>query len=127
LHDLYCALEEWWIGDLQSFFLKSPSAFNLQALEECTLLVCTKTEFETAMQVVPKLEEFYKQKTQIAYTTTQKSIFERSETAEERYLKLLEASPEIVRRVPQHYLASFLGIKPQSLSRIRKKILKRSI
>ena len=123
---IYFAIEDWWVADLQSFFLNIPSMFNLQALEDCELLVSTKTEFEKAFEVVPAFEKFYKIKTQIAYTKTQKSVVEKSETAEDRYLKLLTSSPEIVQRVPQHYLASYLGIKPQSLSRIRKKIIQKN-
>jgi CRP/FNR family transcriptional regulator, anaerobic regulatory protein len=44
-------------------------------------------------------------------------------SAEQRYLKLMEQNPQIIQRVPQYYVASFLGVEPQSLSRIRKKII----
>ena len=120
---IYFAVEDWWVADLQSFFLHIPSMFSLQALENCDLLVSTKTQFENAFEAVPVFEKFYRLKTQTAYTKTQKSVIEKTETAEERYIKLLDTSPSILQRVPQHYLASYLGIKPQSLSRIRKKIL----
>jgi CRP-like cAMP-binding protein len=122
---LYFALEDWWVADLQSFFLRIPTMFNLQALESCQLLVSTKTEFEEAFAAVPKFEKFYRIKTQKAYTSTQKSVVEKVETAESRYQKILETFPSILNRVPQHYLASYLGIKPQSLSRIRKKLTAR--
>lgn len=122
---IYFALEDWWVADLQSLFLQIPSQFNLQALENCELLVSTKMEFEKAFEVVPAFEKFYRLKTQAAYTKTQQAVAEKSETAEDRYIKLLKTSPSLLQRVPQHYLASYLGIKPQSLSRIRKKILKR--
>jgi len=46
-----------------------------------------------------------------------------SESAEERYLKLIKTNPQIIQSVPQHYITSYLGIKPQSLSRIRKQII----
>ncbi len=120
---IYFALEDWWVADLQSFFLQIPSQFNLQALEDCELLVSTKREFEQAFEVVPAFEKFYRLKTQTAYTKTQESVVEKSETAENRYKKLLTSSPSLLQRVPQHYIASYLGIKPQSLSRIRKKVL----
>lgn len=120
---IYFAIEDWWVADLQSFFLQIPSQFNLQALEDCELLISTKKDFEQAFEVVPTFENFYRLKTQTAYTKTQQTVVEKSETAEDRYLKLLKTSPSLLQRVPQHYLASYLGIKPQSLSRIRKKIL----
>lgn len=120
---IYFAVEDWWVADLQSFFLQIPSQFNLQALENCELLVSTKVDFEKAFEVVPDFEKFYRLKTQTAYTKTQQAVAEKAETAEDRYLKLLKTSPSLLQRVPQHYLASYLGIKPQSLSRIRKKIM----
>lgn len=120
---IYFAVEDWWVADLQSFFLQIPSMFNLQALENCELLISSKTDFEKAFEVIPTFEKFYRLKTQTAYTKTQHAVVEKSETAEERYLKLFKTSPSLLQRVPQHYLASYLGIKPQSLSRIRKKIL----
>ncbi len=123
---IYFALEDWWVADLQSFFLKIPSQFNVQALEDCELLIATKSEFEQAFDAVPSFENFYRLKTQTAYTKTQQAVVEKSETAEERYLKLFLTAPSILQRVPQHYLASYLGIKPQSLSRIRKKISTRN-
>ncbi|GIV32797.1 MAG: cAMP-binding protein [Chitinophagales bacterium] len=119
---IYFALEDWWVADLQSFFLNIPSQFNLQALENCELLAASKPDFEQAFIAVPVFEKFYRIKTQIAYTSSQQSLVEKSETAEDRYIKLLKTAPGLVQRVPQRYLASYLGIKPQSLSRIRKKI-----
>ncbi len=121
---IYFGMEDWWIGDMQSFFLQIPSMFNIQALEDCELLVSSKTEFENAFIEVPDFEKFYRLKTQTAYTKTQQSVVEKTETAEDRYLKIFTTNPSLLQRVPQHYLASYLGIKPQSLSRIRKKILK---
>lgn len=122
---IYFAMEEWWVGDLQSFYLQIPTVFNLQALEDCELLLSTKQQFEEALASVPAFDKFYKFKTQNSYSNTQKSVVERAETAEDRYLKLLKTSPSLLQRVPQHYLASYLGIKPQSLSRIRKKLVTR--
>jgi CRP-like cAMP-binding protein len=121
---IYFAVEDWWVADLQSFFLQIPSAFNLQALEDCELLVSSKAEFERAFEAVPPFEKFYRIKTQAAYSSAQKTVVGKTETAEDRYLKLLKTAPSILDRVPQHYIAAYLGIKPQSLSRIRKKISK---
>ena len=121
---IYFGMEDWWIGDMQSFFLQIPSMFNIQALEDCELLVSSKTEFENAFIEVPDFEKFYRLKTQTAYTKTQQTVVEKTETAEDRYLKIFKTNPSLLQRVPQHYLASYLGIKPQSLSRIRKKIFK---
>ena len=117
------ALEEWWVADLQSFHREIPSMFNVQALERCELLVASKPQFESAIANVAAFGMFYRAKVSRAYTAaSMKIVVERSETAEERYRKLVEHSPHIVDRVPQRHLASYLGIQPQSLSRIRKKL-----
>ena len=92
---VYFATEEWWVGDMQSFFLQIPSMFNLQALEDCELLLSTKAEFESALETIPAFEKFYRLKTQTAYTKTQKTVVEKTQTAEERYKKLLTTSPYV--------------------------------
>jgi CRP-like cAMP-binding protein len=117
------AFENWWVADLQSFYLEIPSMFNVQALTDCELLVSSKHEFEAAVTHIPAFGEFYRTKISRAYAASNlRLVLERSETAEERYQKLLTTAPWVIERVPQRYLASFLGIKPQSLSRIRKKL-----
>lgn len=122
-HILYFAFEEWWVGDLNSFYMNEPSPNCLQALEECELFLFNLTSFEGARKLIPAFDEFITIKHRRAYTSTQQQSFEsKASTAEEKYKKLLGSSPDVLQRVPQHYIASFLGITPESLSRIRKKI-----
>ena len=122
-HILYFAFEEWWVGDLNSFYMNEPSPNCLQALEECELFLFNLTSFEGARKLIPAFDEFITIKHRRAYTSTQQQSFEsKASTAEEKYKKLLGSSPDVFQRVPQHYIASFLGITPESLSRIRKKI-----
>jgi CRP-like cAMP-binding protein len=72
---------------------------------------------------VPSFEKWYRIKTRKSYEAAQQKIIEnQTRSAEEKYLDLLKRSPEIVQRIPQHYIASYLGIRPQSLSRIRKNL-----
>lgn len=122
-HIVYFAIEEWWIGDLSSFYSGQPTTFNLQALEPCELFLFTKETFEQARQEIPAYDRHVKLLHARATDARLETMMsQRSNTAEARYLKLLEGFPDIFQRVPQHYIASFLGIKPQSLSRIRKKL-----
>lgn len=122
-HILYFAFEEWWIGDLQSFYSNEPSENNLQALENCELFLMNVTAFEKAKEAIPSFQKFTDIKFRNAYTASQLKHFEtKSEPAEEKYRKLLKQSPGILQRIPQHYIASYLDITPESLSRIRKKI-----
>ncbi len=120
-HIIYFAQEEWWVGDLNSFYGQTPTPYNLQALEDTEIFGFHLENFDLIRREVPPFEEFRKAshaKATAARINNSLSLL--SESAEERYTKLLKSFPDIFQRVPQHYIASFLGIKPQSLSRIRK-------
>lgn len=122
---IYFAFPNWWIGDKTSFYSGTPSRFSVQALEDTEIFRADKTHWEMALDTIPVFEKWYRVKTRKSYEATQQKIIDaQTETAQERYLKLVKNAPEIVQRIPQHYIASYLGIKPQSLSRIRKNILK---
>ena len=121
---IYFAFEGWWIGEPESFYSKGPSRHSCQVLESCELLTADKKNFEAALDAIPPFREFYKRSTQRSYAVAQEKFAKAfSETAEEKYKKLLDKNPEMVLKIPQVHIASYLGVKPQSLSRIRKKIL----
>lgn len=120
---MYFAFLNWWTGDKTSFYSGTPSRFSIQALEKSEVFRADKTNWEKALDTIPAFEKWYRVKTRKSYEAAQQKLIDtHSETAEEKYLKLLKNSTEIVQRIPQHYIASYLGIKPQSLSRIRKNI-----
>ncbi len=122
---IYFAFLNWWTGDKTSFYSDTPSRFSVQALEETEVFRADKIKWEEALDKIPAFEKWYRVKTRKSYEATQQKIIDtQNETAEEKYLKLVKNAPEIVQRIPQHYIASYLGIKPQSLSRIRKNIFK---
>jgi len=125
---IYFAFRNWWIGDQTSFYSGIPSRYSIQALEETELFTADKEKWERAIDEVPVFEKWYRVKTRKSYDAAhQKLIDSQTESAEEKYIKLLKRSPEIVQRIPQRYIASYLNIKPQSLSRIRKNISGKSI
>ena len=107
--------------DLDSFLSNSFSKQTAQAIEYSTLLFISKLDLEKLYHEVPKFERIARILTEEAFIDLRKKAdnFILLD-AKERYLDLLENRPEIIRRIPQHYIASYLGIKPQSLSRIRK-------
>ena len=108
------------VSSIESFRTGRPSLFNLETIEACTLLVITKTDFLKMLAEAPGFKEL-----------VEENIYQRLEhyfalflsrirdTPQQRYLRLLEEHPEIVQRIPQHFIASYLGITPVSLSRIR--------
>ena len=123
-HILQFAPEGWWIADLFSFFTGESSAYNIDAIEDSELLLITNPAIEQLYERVPKFERYFRILTQNNMVAMQKRLTsELSSSAEEKYLKLISAYPNIVARVPQHMIASFLGLTPETLSRIRKKIV----
>lgn len=112
--------EGWWITDLYSFLTNEPSHYNIEALEECELLLITLPSWNVLLEKIPAFERYFRILIQNNLIATQKRLMENmSETAEEKYLKLITAFPECVQRVPQHMIASYLGITRETISRIR--------
>lgn len=95
-------------------------------MEETEILAISKTNFEKALQDIPKFERFFRILIQNAYIQSQHRIAKNySDDAEHRYLALIKQQPDLLQRVPQYLVASYLGIKPQSLSRIRQNLSKK--
>ena len=118
------ALEDYWIGDLESFIFQKPTIYYVQALEDCELLFISRENFLRANQELPKFKKFHDDKVQRNhYYTLKRLSFAKSATPEEKYLDLLKKQPQLFQRVPLHFIASYLGIEPESLSRLRKRIV----
>ena len=120
-HIVQFAIEDWWISDPYSFLTGQPTIYNIDALEDSELLLLTKESQEQLCLDIPKFERFFRLLLQDKLVAMQRRITQSiSASAEERYLQFLKSYPTIVQRVPQAHIASYLGITPQSLSRIRK-------
>lgn len=116
-------VEDSWVVSMESFFSQTPSHFGLQALEKSQLLVMDRKQFDKAMLLLPFFKPFVDITSRNAVHSLQKLAVEKNETAEVRYQKMFEIYPSLIQRLPNHYIALYLNIKPQSLSRLRKKIL----
>ena len=126
-HILQFALEGWWIADLYSFLTDEPSQFNIEALEDCELLLITKPSWDLLLTKIPAFERFFRILIQNNLIATQRRLIGiMSETAEEKYIKFLKTYPDCGQRVPQHMIASYLGITRETLSRIRGQMAIRS-
>lgn len=120
---LYFAFEDWWVGDLESYYNDVPGTNYLQALEDCELLVIRKSDFQKMEKSITKLQLWYAVKMVPAAGASRKKLEEmKTQTAEARYLAMIEKQPLIFQRVPLQYIASYLNIEPQSLSRLRKRL-----
>jgi len=119
-HIVHFGLEDWWVGDLYSFLAETPTAYNIDCLEDTEVLQITKGDLEALYQKVPKLERHFRIMIQNAYIASVRRISSTLiKSAAERYAEFLQKYPHIHQRVPNHQVASYLGITPQSLSRIR--------
>ncbi|MCM4157823.1 Crp/Fnr family transcriptional regulator [Gramella sp. AN32] len=120
---VYFAIENWWATDIESFQKQKPSLFNIQALERTDLLQINYESFQKMLFEIPKLERFFRIILENYIGSLQKRMIgNHIMTAEERYKDFLESYPDISKRVPNYLIASYLGITPEFLSRIRNKI-----
>ena len=95
-------------------------------LEDSELLVISKEDFQKAEQEIAKLKQWYSFKLLRSASASRNRIEEmKTLSAEERYLKLIEKQPHIFQRIPLQYIASYLNIEPQSLSRMRNRLSKK--
>jgi CRP-like cAMP-binding protein len=123
---LQFSMEGWWVTDLYSFLTDEPSRYNIEALEDSELLLITKPSWETLLEKVPAFERYFRILIQNNLIATQRRLISSiTETAEEQYTKLMATFPTCLQRVPQHMIASFLGITPETLSRIRSQMAAR--
>lgn len=113
------------VASAESFFENKPSKFNIETIEKTVLLEFPKKHFFETMEKIPELKN-------MMFVGIQKRVFQYmdhmmsyiKDKPSERYLNLIKTRPEIIQRVPQHYIASYLGITSVSLSRIRNKVKK---
>jgi CRP/FNR family transcriptional regulator, anaerobic regulatory protein len=115
------------IADYESCFRKRPTPFYFQAIEPSELLILTSSCLEQLFEEPPngqRLQRIFVET--LFFRLRDKLLSLYVDEPEARYLKLLQTEPELVRRVPQYYLASYLGIEPESLSRLKRRILLRS-
>ncbi|GHN00295.1 cAMP-binding protein [Cytophagales bacterium WSM2-2] len=124
-HILMFAIEDWWIGDLYSFLTQTPATCYIDALEDTEILQISKHDLDSLFQRVPKFERFYRMVFQNALIAQRQRINQNlSFTAEQRYLNFIDKYPEMEQRLSQKHVAAFLGITPEFLSMIRRKIAK---
>ena len=122
-HIIQFSPEEWWTGNIESLRNDSPSVYFIDAIEDTDVLQQDRPSFQAMLDNIPVFASMFHlgiQKSAIA--KDHRIIAALSTSAEERYKGFLEKYPTIAQRVPQHMLASYLGVSPETLSRIRKQM-----
>jgi CRP-like cAMP-binding protein len=123
-HVLSLGVENWWVSDRESCLLLTPSRFYIDALEDACLLLTTHAQMLELIRTIPAMAELIQGLDRRHEIATQKRLEAAiSSTAEERYLAFLAQHPSYAHRFPQHLIASYLGILPETLSRIRSRLL----
>ena len=125
-HVMQFALEGWWISDAASFLCTDDAIYNIEAIEDCEVLLLSKEAMDEMIERIPKMERYFRLLMQNNMIALQRRIrVVQTSSAEEIYLKLMEVNPELLNRAPQQYIASYMGITPETLSRVRKQVSKR--
>lgn len=108
------------VSSIESFRTNQPSLFTIESIEPCIIHALSKEDFQIIIETSTSIKQQIEEHTFQRLIFYQKLFLSRiKDNPEKRYLDLLENNPEILLRVPQHYIASFLGITSVSLSRIR--------
>ena len=117
------ALEGWTIADLSSFFNQEPATLNIDALEDSELVLISKSANDELLQKMPKYETYMRILITDAYVALQQRITNMLHlSVDERYKAFTQMCQSIFQRVPQHMIASFMGLSPETLSRVRSRI-----
>lgn len=122
-HIINFAVENWWIGDRQSLTTGQPATYNIDAVEDSTVLLIKREDFDQLLHDIPVLNELINRILQNSFLTSQNRIHAAiSYSAEEKYRDFLQKYPAFALRIPQHMVASYLGMTTETLSRVRRKV-----
>jgi len=113
----------YFIMDYHSFLTQTPSYLSAEAIEDSEVIELSYDNVQIMLKASPKMQEVFRTFSGIAYSTTHIKAFNfLTKSAKDRYLNVLKDEPYLLNKFPHYYIASYLGIAPQSLSRLRKEI-----
>ncbi|MFC6102035.1 Crp/Fnr family transcriptional regulator [Olivibacter domesticus] len=121
-HIVRLGIEDWWMGDRESFINQTPSRFHIDALEQCDLLCMTLDNAKELEKKVPAFRQMMNKLDERNIMANERRLTAAiSFTAEKRYIDFAHCYPELVSRFPQHIIASYLGINKDTLSRVKRR------
>jgi CRP-like cAMP-binding protein len=123
VHTLAFAPEDWWVSDSARFLAAEPGSLFIDAIEASDLLLINDDSHQRMLDAVPALAGAYQTALhRLAAARDKRIISSLSASAEQRYLDFVARYPTLLRRVPLRMLASYLGMTPETLSRVRKRL-----
>lgn len=125
-HVLSFACEGWWIGDMYSLISQKPGNLFIEVLEDTEVVVLSKENQELLYTEIPKLERFFRILIENSLVAYQERLMDNlSLSAEERFEKFCKKYPTLIQKVPQKQIASYIGVTPEFLSKMKSRLLKK--
>lgn len=125
-HVLGFACEGWWIGDIYSLLSQKPGQLFIEVLEDSQVVLLSKENQEQLYHDIPKLERFFRILTENSLVAHQERLMDNlSLSAEERFDKFCKRYPDIIQRVPQKQIASYIGVTPEFFSKMKSRMLRK--
>lgn len=119
-HYIQFSPENWWAGDRESYIFEKPAKYNVDAYEEAEVVLIGKSDMEMLYEKIPAFNRFMRNLLERSFIVLRNRVHSNiSFTAEEKYVEFLQTYPDLANRLPQHMIASYLGVAPETLSRIR--------
>lgn len=123
---LQFSVEDWWVSDMGSFYDRTPSLLYIEAIEDSELLMLNPVRKEELLARVPEFERVFRLMLQRHVSALEHRLIRTiAKTAEDRYVEFMKQYRHISQRVPQHYIASYLGMTPEFLSKVRRRLATR--
>lgn len=118
------AFEGWWISDFNSFINREKALLNIDAIEDSEVFMISFDNYERLTLQIPIMDRYFRILYQNSLVTKDRRLMiSNKSTAEEKYVSLVQTNPDIAKRIPHTLIASYLGLSPETVSRIRKKLL----
>lgn len=123
-HNMMFAFENWWIGDIGAFLANEESRYYLQAMENSIIYQISSADQQILLDHHIKFCRLFRKKFERALIRTQKRLIDNiSSSAHSRYQDFLDTYPNYVNRLPDRYIASYIGVTPEFFSKIKKQVL----
>jgi len=124
-HILQFAPQDWWIADMYSLISREPGFLNIDAIENSEIFLLEKKQQENLFREIPKFERFFRILAEKSLVSSRQRVIDNmSLTAKQRYLNFCQSYPTLIYTLPQKQVASYIGVTPEFLSKLRKELSK---